>query len=204
MTPKPQTLTLSAFQASSEYRACRPKSQAWLTALVTNGFDYAAATAAAYPTCKTHEKARVVSYAVRNWPKIVAALNLYLGRTPLDVAKVQRQKTIKQLVREVRLQLKHAEPGSIAGQRLTSQLTSLLLGTKSEVEDDEPTAENSKPQPVLAGHSDVQIYPRSEPAIAPPLRFQVDEIVLQDSKTYRVTSVDADGQILTAEEMPTE
>jgi hypothetical protein len=84
-------ITLSDLQASPEYLACSSKMRLWLTTLIENGFDYPAATAAAF-NCKNP---RVFSYAVRNWTKVRAALNLYLGRSEQDAFLDDLQKTIR-------------------------------------------------------------------------------------------------------------
>jgi hypothetical protein len=141
MTRKPQPLTLAALQASPEYIACSPKMQVWLTTLITNGFQYTDATVAAYPTCKSRETARVFSHAIRHWPKIQAALNLYLNKSEREI-----------LLDKVRNAIRNAEAGSIAEQRLLAQEERLLFGGTPDAEDDnEPTTENPKPQTIDCG-----------------------------------------------------
>jgi hypothetical protein len=101
-------ITLSDLQTSREYLACSSKMRHWLTILIENGFDYPAATAAAFD-CKNP---RVFSYAVRNWPKVRAALNLYLGRSEQEAFLDDLQKTIRRAPagsdRQVRAQALYA------------------------------------------------------------------------------------------------
>jgi hypothetical protein len=79
------------------------------------------------------------------------------------------------LIDIVRMQLEAAEPGSVSAQRLCSQLQSLTIGAKAAApEPEEPThTQGSK----------------------------VGDIILQGNQKYRVTSVDADGHPLTADEV---
>jgi hypothetical protein len=79
------------------------------------------------------------------------------------------------LIDIVRNQLEAAEPGSVSAQRLCSQLQSLTIGAKAAApEPEEPThTQGSK----------------------------VGDIILQGNQKYRVTSVDAGGHALTADEV---
>jgi hypothetical protein len=179
--PRPKTppLSLAELQASREYLTCSAKMQVWLTALVTNGFKYTDATVAAFD-CKDRESARVFSYAVRNWPKIRAALNLYLGKSEREI-----------LLDKVRAALRHTEAGGIAEQRLLAQEERLLFGGTTPAEDDE----TPKPKATAMGSpSDVQIFPPQEVVLTVPARYQVGDIVPQKGVKYRITAVDENGQ----------
>jgi hypothetical protein len=168
--PKTPPLTIAELQVSQEYITCSAKMQVWLTELVTNGFKYTDATVAAFD-CKDRESARVFSYAVRNWPKIRAALNLYLGKSEREI-----------LLDKVRAALRNAEAGGIAEQRLLAQEERLLFGGTLPAEDDE----TPKPKaPAMGSPSDVQIFPR---------RVSIGDIVLYDGVKHKVTKVDENGQ----------
>ena len=101
-------MTLEEFKLTPEYAACSDKMKLWLVTLIENGFDYTAATASAFDCTYP----RVFSYAVRNWAKVRAALNLYLGRSEQDVFLDELQKTIRRAPlgsdRQVRAQALYA------------------------------------------------------------------------------------------------
>jgi len=101
-------MTLDEFKRTQEYAACSDKMKLWLVTLIENGFDYIAATAAAFNA----KNPRVFSYAVRNWTKVRAALNLYLGRSEQDAFLEELQKTIRRAPsgsdRQVRAQALYA------------------------------------------------------------------------------------------------
>jgi hypothetical protein len=130
-TRKP--LAVDEWHASKEYLQCSVKQRLWLGALVSNGFDYTAATVAAFG-CKSVKNAQIFSYAVRRARAVKAALNLYLRKTELDC---DIEETFKQYQR--------AEPGSVAAQRLWSQLLRLKYGVRAELE-----ADDSQPEPAKA------------------------------------------------------
>lgn len=119
-TRKP--LAVDEWHASKEYLQCSAKQRLWLDTLVSNGFDYTAATVAAFG-CKSLKNAQIFSHAVRRARVVKAALNLYLRKTELDC---DIEETFKQYQR--------AEPGSVAAQRLWSQLLRLKYGLRSEPE----------------------------------------------------------------------
>jgi hypothetical protein len=90
----------------------------------------------------------------------------------LFYAKSDRER----LILIVETNLKSAAPGSVAASHFTAQLKSLLCDEPNKAE---PTPENENPD-----H-----------------RFKVGDICVQNHQTYRVTSIDANGQPLTADEV---
>jgi hypothetical protein len=74
-------MTLDEFKQTPEFDACSDKVKLWLVTAIENGFDYTAATRAAF-TAKDPQK---FSYAVRNWPAVQAALNVWRGMSPFDI-----------------------------------------------------------------------------------------------------------------------
>jgi hypothetical protein len=148
-------IPLAELEARAEWQILTPKQQAFLRAYVQSGvttgtYDALAAVRTAYPT--VDKNAKIFSSEILANPKIDRILCLHFGWTEHDKqakANAQHRKSIKQLLRAIRFQLKHAEPGSIAAQRLTSQWRSALLGLTPD--DAEPAPENSKPQVIDAG-----------------------------------------------------
>jgi hypothetical protein len=133
-------MPLDTWKESPEFNACTAKMKLWLLTLIESGGDYTAATIKAYE-CKSPRQAQVFSYSVRNWARIKDSLNLYLGKTPLDV-----------LLEDVIANLRRAEPGSVSAQRLLAQrerLVRLALGLTPSKEADEDAAESeiSRPSP---------------------------------------------------------
>src|SRR5258708_5720615 len=137
-------MTRTEFEATPEFLSCTPKQHVWLRTLIENGFDYTAATEAAYG-CSNPRNARLFGYAVRRQVRIVAALQVYLGTTPREA-----------LLEEVLRGLKHTELGSVAHSRLLAQKERLILGgrlksvvVEDDSDDDEP--EKSIPQRIDCG-----------------------------------------------------
>jgi len=77
--------------------------------------------------------------------------------------------------------IRRAPKGSVAQVRAQALYARMKFGVSTPDSDHEPVA------PTAASES--------------PLRFQVGEICLQDGKQYRVTSIDVNGQPLTADEV---
>jgi hypothetical protein len=153
-TIKPGTkgvITLAQFMTTPEFLACADKQRRWLQTLVESGFNYELANATAFAHL-TPRRALLYGYAVRRQPHVVAALQVYLETTEADELKARRQESVHQLLRQVRFQLRHAELGSVAAQRLLSQEERLLLGGRLKVEDDdEPAAEKQTlPTPTVS------------------------------------------------------
>ncbi|MBZ5662393.1 MAG: hypothetical protein LAO08_18480 [Acidobacteriia bacterium] len=117
-------IPLNQWKLSPEFAACTAKQQAFLLALIETQ-DFTKAVLAAYGS-KNARQAQIFSYAVREVASVKAALNVYLGKSPLDV-----------LYEEVVSNLKHAEPGSVAASRFLAQKERLLLGLAPAKDDDE-------------------------------------------------------------------
>jgi hypothetical protein len=130
-------MPLDQFKHSPEFRVCTEKQQRWLLSVIESNGDYTAATLAAYG-CKTARQAQIFSYAVREVARVKDALNLYLGKTPLDA-----------LLDEVIANLRRAEPGSVSAQRLLAQKERLILGLAPVKDEDGSDAdpETSRPAP---------------------------------------------------------
>lgn len=120
-------MPLDQWKRSPEFRACTDKQQRWLLAVIETDGDYTAATLAAYGS-KNARQAQIFSYAVRDVARVKAALDIYLGKMPLDV-----------LLDDVNRNLRRAEKGSVAASRLLAQ-KERLLGLAPVRDDDEPEA----------------------------------------------------------------
>ena len=114
-------ITLEEFQTTSEFEACTPKMRLFLVTLIESDFDYTLATLTAFQS-KSRSQAQRFSHAVRNWPKIRVALNLYFGKTPFEI-----------LLDQVEQNLRKAKPGSLAAKDLLAQKQDLLLKTMQSV-----------------------------------------------------------------------
>jgi hypothetical protein len=139
-----QRIPLAALEARVEWQALTLKQQTFLRAYIQSGvdtgtYDAVAAVRAAY---NATGNAKVLSYELLANPKIDRILVLHFGWNEQDRLKTRHQKSVKQLLRQVRFQLRHAEPGSVSAQRLTAQLQSLLLNQEPPVER-EPEAETA-------------------------------------------------------------
>jgi hypothetical protein len=131
ITIKPGTkgvITLTNFMATPEFLACAVKQRRWLEALIESNFDYAAATSTAFD-CSTHRNTVLYSYSVRRQPHIIAALNVYLGKSEREID-----------LEEVERHLRKAEPGSVAAQRLIAAKLRLKYDLKPEVIDEPQSA----------------------------------------------------------------
>jgi hypothetical protein len=186
------TMARAEFETTREFSRCSAKQKRWLQVMIENGGDPIQATVAAFD-CASVTNAHIYSFAVRRSPKVQAALNLYLGKTERDL-----------LLEKVRYNLKHAEPGSIAAQRLLAQEERLIHGIKPPAED-EPAAENKSKTPAPASVRENATLQAAANKASPP-RFHVGQIIAdRDQKgivhTGRVLSVDADGQLLDVEEI---
>lgn len=175
------------FTARLEYLKCRPNHRAWIRAYLETGSEVIA-TEQTYH-CANHLSAYSLSYQVRNAARVRAALECWFG-------------TSKQmLLEDTHRLLLHAVPGSIAAQRLSSRLHTLILGTKAEPY----VEENSKPQAAASqAPAPASIPPASVDA---PKRFKVGDRVTERDEagvlhTGVVTAVDTDGQITGADELP--
>jgi hypothetical protein len=145
-------ITLAELQASPEYLACTPKMQVWLTTLIESNFDYKLATATAF-NCKNLRQAHVFSYAVRKWPVIRAALNLYLGRSEQDVFLEDLKETIRR-----------APKGSVAQVRAQALYARLKFGVSEgsaepEAKSESPAAAVESKAPVSESRIPAGAYP---------------------------------------------
>jgi len=137
-------MTRAEFEATREFSRCTAKQKVWLQTFIANGGEAVQATVAAF-NCTDVRHAQIYSYAVLRSLKIRAALNLYLGKSEREIETQKEQTSRAKLLRKVRQNLREAEPGSIAAQRLLAQEERLVFGGKSEAEDEPQTA--SKPEP---------------------------------------------------------
>jgi hypothetical protein len=158
-------ITLAELQASPEFLACTPKMQTWLTTLIENQFDYIRATAAAFD-CKN---AQVFSYAVRSWPRIRAALNLYFGRSEQD-----------QFLEDLAQTIRRAPKGSDRRVRAMALYARMKFGVNENAEPEAAT-ENETIDPVVIH------------------KFRVGEIATLEGRQFRVTAVNDDGTVSEAE-----
>lgn len=168
---KPKTknvMTLEELKLSPEYAACSDKMKLWLQTLIASDWNYTAATVSAFQ-CKSTRQAQMFSYAVRKWPVVRAALNLYLGLSERDVFLEDLQQTIRR-----------APKGSDRRVRALALYARMKFGVNENAEP-EAADENETPQPV-ATHT-----------------FRVGDIATLESRQFRVTSVNADGTVSEAE-----
>jgi len=140
----PQRTPLAALEARVEWQVLTPKQQTFLRTYIQSGvdlgtYDAVAAVRAAY---NVTGNAKVLSYELLANPKIECLLALHFGWNAQDRLQARQRKSIRQLLSQVRFQLRHAEPGSVSAQRLTAQLQSLLLNQEPPVER-EPEAETA-------------------------------------------------------------
>jgi hypothetical protein len=92
-------MTLAEFESTPAFLACSEKQRRWLQTLVTNGGDSTAATLAAFG-CSSPRNARLFGYAVRKQTHIVAALNVYLGKSDRDI-EIESEKAFMKRVDKV-------------------------------------------------------------------------------------------------------
>jgi len=158
-------MSLAEFQTSLEFLACTEKAQRWLVALVESNLDYRAATLSVYS--KTPRQAQILSYAVRKWPSVRRALNLYLGRTDKDAFLEDLQTTIRR-----------APEGSVARVKAMALYARMKFGVGEEPE---------------AAASKTPVAPAA-PGSSEPVRFKIGEEVTDDNgKRFIVTGISADG-----------
>jgi hypothetical protein len=115
--------------------------------------------------------------------KSVKCMSYELRKNPGIVAALDfyNGKTELELdLEEIQKQIDAAEPGSIAATKLIALKASLKRGVKSTVE-----------EPDTKSKATDEASPK----------FKVGDICVQDGKKYRVTSIDANGKPLTADEV---
>jgi hypothetical protein len=180
-------MSLYDLTQTPEFGKLSPKMATFLMRYVqdfisTGTFDPLAATKEAYPKCKSDETARIFGYQLLANPKIIAALDCFFGNSPerasLKVVTSKADQNRKRLLKQVEANLKAAEPGSVAAQRLLAQ-KERLLGLGVEVNEPED----------------------GEPKVPAHRKFKVGDRFTQHGHTGRVVAVDADGQPTQVEEI---
>jgi hypothetical protein len=179
-------MPVAELEVRSEWQILTPKQQAFLRAYIHSGvttgtYDAEGAVRSAYPNVTTN--ARIFSYEILANPKIDCILGLHFGWTVQDrwtKLKAKRRKSLNRLLRASRFHLNHAEPGSIAAQRLIVQQRGLILGLTPDDDDLDAPESSSAPAPTSKA-------------------FYVGQLVThRDSNgvvhTGRVVSVDATGK----------
>ncbi len=181
-------MTLAELKETPEFADCSDKMKAWIVAVIVNGFDYTAATAATF-ACKYPQ---AFSHSVRQWPAVRATLNVYRGMSAFEIwmedvrRAARRRKTSISQIQALKLQADAMGWNS-------EGLDERLHGKKPKVSD---AAETSKPP-----------APASVPP-ATPKRFKVGDLIVErDDQGVehrgRVLAVDTEGAITDAEEFPT-
>lgn len=165
-----QPMSWDRLTASREWHDLSAPRKVWLTTFLANGGDALDATRTAYPSVSARSL-RIMSSQLKGHHAILAALELYNGGV-----------TRAFLISEVRLNLAKAEHGSVAAQRLLSQLERLTLGGQESEAKFEEAVEHAA-------------------EVAAAARFRVGEIVIQHGAKFQVTAVNAAGQITAAEEL---
>lgn len=209
MTPIHRRLPVAALETRSEWQILTPKQRGFVQVYIQGGYDAPAAVRAAYGTA-VEKNAVIFSYELLANPKINSLLTLHFGWTEqekLEARRIRRRKSVRSLIRLVRFQLKNAEPGSSAAQRLTSQLQSLLLdeALPKEIANPEPKVEAAtKSQEPQVPTMRAEVAPSGRVAIAdagpkPEPVFRVGDHAWDKSVEYIVTAVDGAGAITAAE-----
>jgi hypothetical protein len=145
---QPTHVSQDQLTQSREWSRLSPARKVWVTEYIKCG-DAFAATKVAYPSA-TEKSVRCMSYELRKTPEIVAALEFYRGGITRDV-----------LIAEVREAVRNAAPGSVAHQRLLSQLERLILGMSDPEINDKPEEQS------------IQTFP-------------IGAVIIQDGKKYQV------------------
>jgi hypothetical protein len=151
------------FQKSKEYLALTSRQRTWLTALMETN-DIAQATRTAYGT-KNDAYEAMLTRKIESSPRVIAALNLFYGRSERDAFLSELDRTIQ----------REKGPAKVAAMQLKARLQ-------------------------FSRDSETPAVPTKEPEPTEAHRFKVGERCKQNGQTYRVTSVDAEGRILDAEE----
>jgi hypothetical protein len=183
-TPDKTRLTVEQVALSSEYRRLTKRMQKWVCVYIqgfldTGEWDPVKATQAAYTSANLNV-ARATTWRVKRHPQMKEVIDLFINskKSPQELA-----------LEEMQRHLDAAEPGSVAAQRLLATKHALLRRMQAD-EDDAPLPP-APPEPVT----------QTAPAPAAPHRFKVGDIFTQDGVQYQTTSVDANGQPLTADEV---
>jgi hypothetical protein len=172
-----------AIQDSTPWRALTEQQRRWCLAWLTNGHDFAKATALAYD-CASPKNAASLSYEVRRNKRVVSFLEFY---RVLTQGAPSREEQIAGLLETIREAPAYEQSRA---RRLLAELTGHIA--KSEA--NEP-ASDSQPNP----------EPRETHKADAP-KFYVGQIVTQRDgdgvlHTGRVLAVDANGQATQIEEI---
>jgi len=192
------------FHASPEYLALTTAQRLWVDAFIVSR-DPFQATAAAYHFASDRDS-KQNSYHIKANLKVQAALNLYLGKSVQDAAN---ERTLV----EVQRNLKAAEAGSTAAQRLLAQQERLIRKVHSVVPSPKPqtpsqaaTPQAAPPQIAAPGMA-ASVTAAGDVAIAdaqpkPKHVFHVGEHAWgKDGVEHIVTAVDECGDITAAEKV---
>ena len=123
-----KAIPIEQLRQTLEFQGLTPKQQLLVESYIASGGDKLFATQSAYQN-KTQEFARQNSYFYFANARVKAVLNLWLGKTEREL-----------LIEAVEDQIRHAEKGSVAMQRLLSQLATLKFGVPSEAKEPEVAA----------------------------------------------------------------
>jgi hypothetical protein len=109
-----QAMSKEEFQKSKEYLALTPRQRTWLTTLIETS-DIAQATRVAYGTQNDAYEA-MLTRKIESSPRVIAALNLFYGRSEKEVFLSELDRTIAALQLKARLQFSRdsenpVEPG---------------------------------------------------------------------------------------------
>lgn len=181
-------MTLAELQQTPEYADCSDKMKLWLGTLFENGFDYVAATAAAF-TCKDPQ---AFSSSVRQWPAVRAVLNVYRGLSAFDIW------------------MEDVQRASRSRRTTTAQIQALkmqadAMGWNAEGPDARLRQATAPARPKPSSDAGLR-EAESVGGPAAPKRFKVgDRVVEKDDQGVVhvgiVTKVDDAGQILDGEEV---
>ncbi len=145
---------------------------------ITSGADKTLSVLTAYHV-KDRETARKMSYESFSRPGVIQVLNAYWGVTPFEAFKQDVERAVRN---------KSLSVAQIRALELQARLNGWSSTNLPNLHGhDEPDAE-----------SKIETTATSEVS---PERFQVGDICFQDGQKYRVTSIDANGQPLTADEV---
>jgi len=153
--------------------------------ITTREWDAVRAARESY-THKNTATLRVAACRVRKHPQMLEVLNLFINskKSPQELAL----KDLKHEIREIDRHLAATDAGSVAGQRLISTRRETRREIDALVEQIAKAASEPAPEPIT----------QTAPA---PHRYNVGDIFTQDGVQYQTTSVDVNGQPLTADEV---
>jgi hypothetical protein len=137
--------------------------------------DFTEATVTAFK-CATRRIARVRSCAIRKSPFVRAALALLLGKAETDLVHEDQRAQLTRLLHEVNRNLRAAEPGGVAAQRLLSQKENLIRSLAADESKTLPAAQASTPP-----------------------RFRVGDVLTQSGVDYEVIGLEPNGDPITRE-----